>query len=57
MKKKLTYEIPEVELILARFEENLLASEPTTMNGWTPGDYKTAGDHENFDPGNQYGTL
>ena len=57
MKKKLIYEIPEVELILVRFEENLLASEPTTMSGWTPGDYKTAGDHNNFDPGNQHGVL
>ncbi len=56
MKKKLIYEVPETEVIKVKFEKNIL-SDPATMNGWVAGDYKTAGDHNNFDPGNQYGTL
>ena len=38
MEKKLFYETPETELILVRFEENIL-SEGVDSNGVNPGDY------------------
>ena len=54
MKKNLFYEIPESELILVRFEENILSG--TDNRDMTPfrGDNGTAGDRDGGIGGNDY---
>jgi len=51
------YEAPEAERLDVKFETNFLDSDPVSMKGRVAGDDKTAGDHPDFDLGNQYGTL
>lgn len=58
MKKRLTYEAPEAELILVRFEKKFLASgDPATLGGMLSGPNGAAGYNDDLDSPENRHTL